>query len=187
MESSFQGMWKGRQWSLSFLYKCRIRPCIEKELVKARNQNTLNDVWDYALVKQQVQSVSVTESVRLFSETKVCTFALSHHYKVISLSFLDAVRRYVFCHASPWDCYGTVKAFYILITSSKDQVLASPLSWLGYPDIAHLLQFPWFHCVLKKGVWRGLEGLCFTSLWRLRQGSSYVQGCWNPLHISASR
>lgn len=35
---------------IEFLYKYRIKPCIEKELVKAIEQHTLNGIWDYALV-----------------------------------------------------------------------------------------------------------------------------------------
>lgn len=88
IESSFQGMWRGRKLSLRFLYKHRIKPCIEKELVKAINQHTLNHIWDSALVvdssfilpQQQNQSDSPARQKYIRLQWLVIIARLSHSY-----------------------------------------------------------------------------------------------------------
>jgi len=48
---------------LEFLYKYSIKLCIEKELVKAINQRTLNDIWDYTLIIHGSFSLSQSQNL----------------------------------------------------------------------------------------------------------------------------
>lgn len=95
---------------LEFLYKHRIKPCIEKELVKAINQHTLNDIWDYVLVihgsfslpQSQNLSDNPAKPKDIFLQWPFITVSLSH-----SLIWMVSLMNLLFHHANPWECDAT--------------------------------------------------------------------------------
>lgn len=92
---------------LEFLYKYRIKPCIEKELVKAINQHTLNDIWDYVLVIHGSFSLPSSQNLSdtparpkdIFLQWPFITVSLSH-----SLIWMVSLMNLLFHHANTWEC-----------------------------------------------------------------------------------
>lgn len=69
---------------LEFLDKYRMKPSIEKELVKAVNQRALNNIWEYALVIHG--SFSLAQSQNLSDHPEKPKYILLHWLVTVRLS-----------------------------------------------------------------------------------------------------